>query len=147
MDRSKLSVEDAVVLAAGVVLVIGLFAFPWYSLGGPLAAALGGNIERSATSSPYSVWGILAMLLTIAIVVDLILARFVPEIELSTFPRETARAVAGALVLVLLAVKFFASVGNFGWGFYVDVILAIIVAAGAWLNAKRRSTRPIRAPR
>jgi hypothetical protein len=148
MDLSKLSRQDAVVLVGGVVLVIGLLAFPWYSYGGPIAAAFGGTIDRSAVSSPYVVWGILAMLLVITIVVDLALARFVPEVAIPTSPlgREKTRAAACGFVLALLAIKFLANVGSFGWGFFVDVILAVGVAAAAWMSASGRAT-PLRAAR
>lgn len=142
MDLSKLSRQDVVVLVAGVVLVIGLLAFPWYSYGGTLAAALGGTIDRSAIAAPYAVWGILAMLVVIAVVVDLALARFVPEMAVPTLPlgREKTRAAASGLALALLAIKFLANVGSFGWGFFIDVILLAAVVAGAWLNAQGKST-------
>jgi hypothetical protein len=44
------------------------------------------------------------------------------------------------VVALLLIIKFIAHVGNFGFGFVLDVILTIIVVAGAWLNAQGTST-------
>ena len=35
----------------------------------------------------------------------------------------------GALLLLLLLIKFLAHIGSFGWGFFVDVILAAVVTA------------------
>jgi hypothetical protein len=51
----------------------------------------------------------------------------------------TRTAAAGVVALVLV-IKFFAHVGNFGFGFVLDVVLTIIVVAGAWLNAQGTST-------
>ena len=42
--------------------------------------------------------------------------------------------------LLLLFIKFVAHVGSFGWGFFVDMILALVVAAGAWFIAQGKST-------
>jgi hypothetical protein len=36
-------------------------------------------------------------------------------------------------------IKFLAHIGSFGWGFFVDVILAAVVTAGAWAIVQRAS--------
>ena len=130
MDFSKLRREDWMVLGGGIVLIIGLFAFAWYSDSGFTAAA---------TSSPYAIWGILALIVTIAIVADYALALFSPQTVLPTskYGRDLTRVGACALLLLFLFIKFIAHVGSFGWGFFVDIILAGVVAAGCWLILAR----------
>ncbi len=137
MDFSKLSREDLMVLAGGILLFISLIAFPWYSY-----SAFGFSVDRSALESPYAVWGILAMIVTIAIVADLALERFSPATTLPTtqLGRAMTRVGLCGLLLVLLFIKFIAHVGDFGWGFFIDVILAIIVSVGAWFIAQGRTT-------
>jgi len=117
------------VFAAGFVLFIGLLAFDWYSVG-PFSA--------TAVSSPYAIWGILALVVTIVVLGDLALARFSPATAIPTTPlgREMTRAVACGLLLVLLLIKFIAHVGDFGYGFYIDVVCAVVVSAAAWLTAQ-----------
>jgi hypothetical protein len=133
VDFSKLSREDAMVLGGGIVLIIGLFAFAWYSVAG---------FTFAATSSPYAIWGILALIVTILIVLDLALARFSPQTVLPTTQvgRDMTRVGACALLLLLLFIKFVAHVGDFGWGFFVDVILALLVSYGAWAIAQGKAT-------
>jgi hypothetical protein len=35
-----------------------------------------------------------------------------------------------------MVIKLISHTGNFGWGFFVDVILLIVVGAGAWMGAQ-----------
>lgn len=142
MDFSKLSREDWMVEGGGILLIIGLLFFAWYSTPtvtfGPVSA--GGSI--AAVSSPYAIWGILALIVTILIVVDLALARFSPATQLPTtqLGRDMTRAAACGLLLLLLFIKFVAHVGSFGYGFFVNVILAIVVSTGAWFIAQGKTT-------
>jgi uncharacterized membrane protein len=93
------------------------------------------GFSASAASSPYAVWGALAVILTVIVVTDLALARLVPSARLARVPvdRDVACAGAAGLIVLALVVKFIAHMGSFGWGFYVDVALAVAVAVGAWL--------------
>ena len=143
MDVSKLSREDWLVLGTGVLLIIGLFAFPWYSVSGITVDGISvGGTSPAATSSPYSIWGILAVIVTIAIVADFALARFSPQTHLPTtqFGRDQTRVGAAGLLVLLLFIKFVAHVGNFGWGFFFDVIFAAALTFGVWAIAQGRST-------
>ena len=130
MDFAKLRREDWMVLAGGVILIIGLFAFAWYSDSGFTAAA---------TSSPYAIWGILALIVTIVIVADYALALFSPQtvIPSTKYGRDLTRLGACALLLLFLFIKFIAHVGSFGWGFFVDIILAGVMTFGAWAIVAR----------
>jgi hypothetical protein len=143
VDFAKLSREDWIVGGGGILLILSLLIFGWYSYpsvtvdGTTLA---GGSI--AATSAPYAIWGILALIVTLAVVVDLSLARFSPATVIPTtnLGRDMTRTAAAGVVALVLAIKFFAHVGNFGFGFVLDVVLTIIVVAGAWLNAQGTST-------
>ena len=126
------------VAAGGIVLVIGLLAFPWFSVSvGPF------SYTSAATSSTGGIWAVLAMIVLIAVIVDLLLARFSPQTTLPTtaLGRDMTRVAAVALVVLLMLIKLISHIGNYGWGFYVDIILLIVVAAGAWLNAQGKSTQ------
>ena len=138
MDFTKLTREDLMVLVGGIILIIGMFAFPWYSIG----LGIYGSVDRTAIDSPYAIWGILALIVEIVIVLDLALARFSPATQLPALAagRDMTRVYACALMIVLLFIKFVAHVGSFGWGFFIDVILAIVVTVGAWFIAQGKAT-------
>jgi hypothetical protein len=140
VDFSKLSREDLMVAAAGLILAIGLLAFPWFSVsfGGLTATAV-------ATSSSGGIWAVLALIVLIAVIVDLLLARWSPATAIPTtrLGREKTRAAAVGLVVVLMVIKLISHTGNYGWGFFVDIVLLVVVAAGAWLNAQTKSTPTI----
>ena len=61
MDGYKITREDAMVFGGGIVLFIGLFVFPWHSY--PF------GLDFAATSSPDSIWGILALIVLIVVIV------------------------------------------------------------------------------
>ena len=143
MDFSKLSREDWMVGGGGIVLIISLLFFSWYSFGSvTVGSQTFGGGSASATSAPYAIWGIFALIVTIVVVADLALARFSPATQVPTtqLGRDLTRAAAAGLVALLLLIKFIAHVGSFGFGFFLDVILVIVVCAGAWLNAQGKST-------
>jgi hypothetical protein len=119
----------------GTLLIIFLFALPFYS-----------ESSQAATSSPDSIWGIIALILTIAVVVDWSLAIFSPETAIPTSPlgREMTRVAAAGLVIALLVLKLLLHTGYLGWGCFVDIIVAAIVAYGAWAMAQGKAT-PVKA--
>jgi hypothetical protein len=141
VDFSKLSREDWMVGGGGILLIIFLFALPFYSYSfGPYTAT------AAATSSPASIWGILALILAIVVVVDWALAIFSPETQIPTSPvgRELTRTYLAALAVGLLLLKLVLHTGYLGWGCFVDIIVAAIVTFGAWSIAQGKST-PVKA--
>jgi hypothetical protein len=129
----RLSREDWMVGGGGILLLIGLLAFPWFSV------SVGGfTATAAATSSSGGIWAILALLVLIAVLADFALARFSPATQIPTtqFGREMTRAAAVGVVALLMVIKLISHTGNFGWGFFVDVILLIVVGAGAWMGAQ-----------
>jgi cytochrome b561 len=137
VDFSKLSREDWLVGGGGILLIIFLFALPWFH-----ESVAGFSASQAATSSPYAIWGILALIVLLAVVIDWGLATFSPQTTVPTtqLGRELTRAAAAGLVLLLLIIKLIAHTGNWGFGFYIDIIFAIGVLYGAWSIAQGKST-------
>ena len=137
MDFSKLSREDWMVGGGSILLIIFLFALPFYSYSyGPYTAT------AAATSAPASIWGILALIVAIVILVDWALQVFSPETAIPTTPlgRELTRAAAGGLVVLLLLLKLILHTSYLGWGCFVDIIVALVVTYGAWAISQGKST-------
>jgi hypothetical protein len=137
VDFSKLTREDWMVGGGGILLFIFLLILPWYT-----ESALGYSASQAATSSPYAIWGVLALIATIVVVADWALETFSPQTQLPTtqLGRAMTRASLAGLAFVLLLIKLIAHTGNWGWGFYVDMILSIVVVYGAWAAAQGKST-------
>jgi len=138
VDFAKLSREDWMVGGGGLVLLVGLLVFPWFQ-----ATTFGYTYKTEATDGPGMGWAVIALVILFAVVLDLGLARFSTATTLPTtkYGREMTRALAVGAIVVLMFIRFLWHVGDFGWGFYVDVILLAAVAVGAWFNARGKATR------
>jgi hypothetical protein len=121
----------------GILLIIFLFTLPFYSSYG---------FTFAATSSPASIWGILALILTLVVVADWGLEEFSPQTQLPTSPlgRELTRASLAGGVVLFLVIKLLLHTGYLGWGCFVDIIVAVVVVYGAWMIAQGKST-PVKA--
>ena len=137
MDFSKLSREDWMVGGGGILLIIFLFALPFYSV-----SAFGVTATAAATSSPASIWGIIALILAIVVVVDWALSVFSPETQIPTtnLGRGLTRAAVAGIIVLLLLLKLVLHTGWLGWGCFVDIIVAAIVTYGAWALAQGKAT-------
>jgi hypothetical protein len=132
--------EDWVVGGLGVLLVISLLFFPWYDITvsfGPVSA----SASSSATGSPYAIWGILALIVSVAVIADLAVERLSPQTEIPSVSGSRAMtrlALVGAIG-VLLVIKFVAHIGDFGWGFYLTVVVTVALGFFA-LQARNAET-------
>ena len=133
MDLSKLSREDWMVGGGGFLLIIDILFLSWHSYG---------PIDLTGTDAPGSIWGVLALIATILVVLDLALARFSPDTAIPTtqLGRDMTRTAAAALGLLLVLIKLIDSTSFLAYGTWVGIILAVVVVGGAWLNAQGKST-------
>lgn len=137
MNLENVTREDWIVGGLALLLAIILLFFPWYSVSvGPF------SVDESATSSPYAIWGVLALITSLAVVADNALERLSPQTELPAIGGSRAMtrlALVGATV-VLLVIKFLAHIGDFGWGFFVAVV---VLAALAYVAYMQNSAAPV----
>jgi len=121
MDLAKLSRDDMIAGGLGLFLVIDLLFLPWYSV-----SAFGVSITASATSAPYSIWGVLALLVDIAFLGDLLFDRFgaaqLPSIGGS---RARTRSALASGTLALMVIKFLVHTSNLGFGCWLGLVAAI----------------------
>lgn len=149
---SDFSRSEKITGVAGVLLLIGIFAFPWYSIS-VAGVNVGGHTFGDASYSsnvlggPGSFFGIVALIVLIALLAELVISRFttaqLPELPISW---GLAELYAAAAVLALLVIKILFHIGNFGWGFYADMVLAIVLVYGAIGLRHSRTARPAHAP-
>jgi hypothetical protein len=127
VNSVKLSRGTTITGAAGILLLIGLLAFPWYSV-----SAFGFTVTGTAMQYDGSWAAILALIILIALLGTIAVRRFtstqLPDLPISWSAAELYAAIA---VAVFIVIKFLSHIGNFGWGFYVDVLLTIALVYGA----------------
>ncbi|HEX3872821.1 MAG TPA: hypothetical protein VHW26_01665 [Solirubrobacteraceae bacterium] len=133
MDLSKLGRDEWLVGGGGILLIIDLLLFPWHH-----ESLLGISASQSATSAPDAIWGVIALLLTVAVVVDFGLSLFSPLTQVPTtqLGRAMTRCALAAAVIFFLLLKLFAHTQFLGFGCYLGFILAIAVVVGAYRYAQ-----------
>lgn len=145
----RLTVPEKITAAAGILLLIGMFAFPWYHIG-IASFTVGGqtfggeSANFNVFNGPGSFFSIVAVIVLIALLAEFAIRRFssvqLPEIPIAWNAAEFFAALA---VLALLVIKILFHVGNFGWGFYVVLAAALVLAYGAFGVSRGSSTIPV----
>jgi hypothetical protein len=138
----NVSQDDWIVGGLALLLAIALLFFPWISVSvGPFTAT------SSGTGAPDAIFGVLALLLALAVLADLAIERLSPQTQIPEIGGSrafTRMALAGA-ALVFVVLKFILHTSNLGWGFWVTVIVAIaltVVTVRARQGAPLAPTRP-----
>ncbi len=138
MNVENVSREDWILGGVALVLVIDLLFLPWFSISlGPFSASL------TATDAPSGWLGILAVLACLALIADLAVERLSPGTALPNIrgSRTETRVVLAGVAAVFVALKFLFNIhfSDFGFGFWLAVILTIGLVYVA-LQARRAGT-------
>jgi hypothetical protein len=136
VDLNKLSMGDKIAGGAGILLIIGLLFLPWHKI--DFGFDIGGvddSVTRTAIQSPNSFWGILALLLTIAIVVVIVLRKLttVALPALGSVTWADALFFASIAVAALLLLKLIIETDALGWGLWLDLLFAAGLVYGGFL--------------
>ena len=114
--------RDELILAGlGVLLVLDLLFLPWYGFT-VTAGAISVSISNTATGPPSGWLGVLALLLVLALLVDIAIERLAPHTQVPAIGRgrATTRYLLAVVAVSLLALKLllnFGSAGELGfWG-------------------------------
>jgi hypothetical protein len=131
MDLDKLTLSDKIIAATGIVLIIDLLFLPWHSVDIGIV-----SFTRSGVESPNAFWGVLALLLTIAVVAVTLVRALKPETKLPDLPVSWDRAIffGAAAVLVLLFLKLVMETDSLGFGAWLGILLAAGLTYGGYLK-------------
>jgi hypothetical protein len=124
VDLTKVRRDDWILAGVALVLAIDLLFFPWFDISvGPF------SVSTTATGAPDGFFGVLALLVTIALIADLAVERLSPQTRLPALggSRGSTRFALAVATAVLLAVKFILNIhfDLFSWGFYLAVLLTV----------------------
>ncbi len=128
VDLKALSTGTKIILGAGLLLLIDTF-LAWQKVSVKL-----GDVEVASASQNawHGFWGVVMGLALIALLVWVGLQIAKVEINLNV-PEKTVTAVLAGVVLVFAVLKNLIDDYS-AWPSYVGIVLAAVVAAGAWMN-------------
>jgi hypothetical protein len=140
VDLSKLSPGEKIVLIAGGVLLIDLLFLPWYDIDLGFV-----SVTRSAIESPKAFWGVLAALVTAAMVAAVVVTRFTTaKMPALPVPLGQAMFFGGVAVAVFLLLKLLLETDFLGIGAWLGILLGGAVAYGGFLM--RNESRGVAPP-
>jgi hypothetical protein len=127
---SDYSRDDWIVAGLALLLAIDLLFLPWFSI-----SVLGfGTVTSTATGAPDGWLGVLAVITSIALIVDLVIERSSPGTALPNVggSRTATRLALAGLTALFVVLKFLFHIhfSLFGFGFWAAIVLtaALVVA-------------------
>jgi hypothetical protein len=127
VNTDNVTREDWIVAGLALLLAIALLFFPWFHLSVTIGA-FSASADYSATSSPDGWLGVLALIATVLVLVDIAVERMSPDTEIPAVrgSRTETRFILAAVAAGFIALKFLFHIhfSLFGWGFYATVIIA-----------------------
>lgn len=120
-----ISRDEGILAGLGVLLVLDLLFLPWYGIT-VTAGAVSVSISNTATGPPSGWLGVLALLLVLALLVDIAIERLSPHTQVPAIgtSRATTRYVLAVVAVALLGLKLVLHLGSAGeLGFWGAVVL------------------------
>lgn len=134
MDFDKLTAGERIVVIAGGLLLVDLVFLPWYDFL---------RLSRTGIQTPNSFWGVMALVVTAAMVALVLVTRFtsaeVPELPV---PRGQAMFLGGVAVVALLFLKVAVQTSDLAIGAWLGLILGGVTAYGGSLVRKESEGAP-----
>jgi hypothetical protein len=149
MSLDNMSRDDWIVGGLAVLLAIFLLVLPWFTISDPFNSSI--SVSFSATSQFDGWLAIIAFIVLLALIADLAIERLSPQTKVPVIggSRVTTRFFLAAVAAGLLALKFLFHIhfGYFGWGFYVDIIVAAVLVFAAFRVSRGEPALPVGAAR
>jgi hypothetical protein len=136
-DMNSMSTADKM-LAAGSILLLIFSFFPWQSFGGELGdlgdlIGIDTNLNMWQGSGSWA--GVIAGLLTIALIVSMVLSMTgtLASMNMGTMTPDKLIGFLGLGVAGFGLLKFlFALFNDVGWAAFVGLVLLLVIGYGAW---------------
>ncbi len=143
MDLKKLSLGERILGAAGILLLIDLLFLPWHHLSVGIQGISIITVNRSGVSSPHAFLGLLAVLVTAALVAHVVVSEFT-KLQLPTLSVSWGQVdlIGAAAVAALLLLKLVLKTDFLGFGAWLGLILAGVLLYGAILRLRETQPTP-----
>lgn len=139
MKFDSVSRDDWILAGLALLLIIVLLFLPWFSASVTIGS-FSASFTATATDAPDGLFGILAVLSALALIVDLGVERLSPGTTLPNIggSRTQTRFVLACVTALFVALKFVFNIhfSDFGFGFYAAVVLT---AGLVWVAFQTRS--------
>ena len=129
---AALSAGERTVLVAGLLLIADLLFLPWYDVD---LAVFGhpGSATATGVQQPYAGYGIAAVVLTAAMIVQIVLVRVLAaRMPNPPVPWSQIHLILGIFVAVALVIKLVRLTDSLGYGAYSAILAGILVAYGGY---------------
>jgi hypothetical protein len=136
-DMARASTASKIILGAAILLFIDLF-FPWQGVDlGEFGEAFGvsGNV------SGFNGLGILVAILCIAVIAWEIMLMAGVNMNIGASPAMISAGLAGLTALFTI-IAFLTKLNAIKWGAFVGLILALVLAYGAYMRYTESKTAP-----
>lgn len=130
MDKiNQLSLGEKAVAGGGILMLIASF-LPWYRV-----SFLGISVSANGWEDPGAFFSILAVIISVALAGAVLASKFgnVQLPALGGFSWGQAYLAGGALVALLIVLKFLNESSSMSFGFFLGIIAAAAVAYGGFL--------------
>jgi hypothetical protein len=135
----SVSRDDWILAGLALLLIIDLLFLPWFSASVSIGS-FSASFTATATDAPDGLFGVLAVLSAVALIVDLGVERLSPGTTVPNIggSRTHTRFVLACITALFVALKFVFNIhfSDFGFGFYAAVVLT---AGLVWVAYQTRS--------
>ncbi|HXD64219.1 MAG TPA: hypothetical protein VNV17_06370 [Solirubrobacteraceae bacterium] len=139
MKFDSVSRDDWILAGLALLLIIDLLFLPWFSASVTIGS-FSASFTATATDAPDGLFGVLAVLSAVALIVDLGVERLSPGTTVPNIggSRTQTRFVLACVTALFVALKFVFNIhfSDFGFGFYAAVVLT---AGLVWVAFQTRS--------
>ncbi|MGI8728082.1 MAG: hypothetical protein ACR2K6_10455, partial [Solirubrobacterales bacterium] len=147
MDTNNISTGEKIAAAAGVVLILVMFIFDWYSVGGGSIDTGAGTVEFDGGGvNAWQAFGLIDLILFISAGVAIALAVMSANSQSPNLPVALSAIVAGlgilATLLVLYRILDVPGPGGIdrGIGVFLGLLAAVGIAYGGWTAMQEEDT-------
>ena len=124
MNTTNFTRDDWIIGGLALLLVIDLLFLPWFDISaGPF------SVSFTATDAPSGWAGILAVFAAVALIADLAIERMSPQTTLPSVngSRSETRFILACVAALFVFLKFVFNIhfSDFGFGFWLGVILTV----------------------
>ena len=133
---ARMSTGQKILLGAGILLLIDLF-LPWECVdifGGVDLNIPGVDTSGNVCINGFNGLGFLAGLLAIGLIVWEVMLAMGVAINMGTTSPALVSAILGGATALFAIIRFLQALGDFGFGAFVGILLALILAYGAYVR-------------